>query len=146
AVANGRIADGLARVARAAERQGVAGGLEAGNHLQGGFNHTAGEGAGRGGRGGSPGVREKVGQVHLQTEERSLLGAIREHGPRARHFHLCETNGGPFGGGNLDFPAVLAALAEARYAHFVSVKVYRKLDWEGAARGAAEFLRGCGVR
>ena len=54
---------------------------------------------------------------------------------------LCETNGGRFGTGNLDFPAVLRTLDEAGYAHFASVKIYRQADWDEAARTAITFLR-----
>ena len=31
--------------------------------------------------------------IHLNIEERSILEAIRVHGRRIRHFHLCESNG-----------------------------------------------------
>ena len=68
-------------------------------------------------------------------------GTVREFGSRAGHFHLCETNGGPFGTGGLDFPGVLAALDQSGYDRFVSVKVYRGADHDAAARTSAEFLR-----
>ena len=70
--------------------------------------------------------------------------AIRLHGPRALHVHLCETNGGPFGSGGLDFARVLSALAAAGYDRYASVKVYRKAGWEEAARSSAAFLGGLG--
>jgi D-psicose/D-tagatose/L-ribulose 3-epimerase len=84
--------------------------------------------------------------IHLNIEERSVLGAIRAHARRIRHFHLCESNGGPFGTGNLDFRGVLQALDEAGYSHFASVKVYRKAGWEEAARSAIAFLREHGLK
>lgn len=140
-----RIADCLREVARAAGAQGVSVVLEPVNHLQVGFNHTAAEAAALVERVGSPALGYMLDTVHMNIEERSLLQTIRAHGPRVRHFHLCETNGGPFGTGGLDFAAVLSALRESGYEHFVSVKVYRKVGWEEAARSAAEFLRRCGV-
>jgi D-psicose/D-tagatose/L-ribulose 3-epimerase len=79
--------------------------------------------------------------IHLNIEERSILDTIRVHGRRIHHFHLCETNGGPFGTGNLDFPAVLRALDDTGYAHFASVKIYRKVGWEEAAKGAMTLLQ-----
>jgi len=79
--------------------------------------------------------------IHMNIEERSIVETIRAHGRHIRHFHLCETNGGPFGTGSLDFPRVLATLTESGYSHFVSVKVYRHADWEEAAQGAIVFLR-----
>jgi len=79
--------------------------------------------------------------IHLNIEERSILDTIRAHGRRIRHFHLCETNGGLYGTGNLDFPAVLRTLDESGYVHFASVKIYRHAEWEMAARSAITFVR-----
>jgi D-psicose/D-tagatose/L-ribulose 3-epimerase len=94
---------------------------------------------------GSPGLGYMLDTIHLNIEERSVLDIIRLHGRRIRHFHLCETNGGPFGTGNLAFPGVLRTLDEAGYEHFASVKIYRKVDWEEAARTAMAFLRDKGA-
>jgi sugar phosphate isomerase/epimerase len=141
AEANQRIAACLRPVAEAATEQGTVVVLEPVNHLQVGFNHTAAEAAAMIERVGSPGLGYMLDTIHLNIEERSILETIRAHGRRIRHFHLCETNGAPFGTGNLDFPGVLKALDEAGYAHFASVKIYRKVGWEEAARGAMTFLR-----
>jgi sugar phosphate isomerase/epimerase len=144
--ANERIADCLGPVAREAARRGVRVVLEPVNHLQVGFNHTAGEAAAMVARVGSPGLGYMLDTIHMNIEERSLLDTIRSHGPKIGHFHLCETNGGPFGSGNLDFPRVLAALRDSGYDRYASVKIYRKVaSWEEAARSAAEFLGRCGV-
>lgn len=139
--ANERIAECLRPVADAASRYGSTMVLEPVNHLQVGFNHTAAEAFAMVERVGSPGLSYMLDTIHLNIEERSILDAIHDHGRRIRHFHLCETNGGPFGTGNLDFRAVFQALAEVGYPHFMSVKIYRKLDWEEAARTAIAFLR-----
>jgi len=144
--ANTRIADGLRQAARAAEALGVTLVLEPVNHQQVGFNHTAAEAAAMVRRGASPALSYMLDTIHMNIEERSVLQTIRDHGPRIRHFHLCETNGGPFGTGNLDFNSVLAALRECGYNHFVSVKIYRKATWQEAARSAAAFLKQHGVR
>ncbi len=141
AQANDRIADCLSRVARAAQDQGVSVVLEPVCHMQVGFNHTAAEAAALVERVGSPALGYMLDTIHMNIEERSMLETIRRYGPQARHFHLCETNGGPYGSGGLDFPAVRAALGEAGYERYVSVKIYRKLGWEEASRSAAEFLR-----
>lgn len=115
--------------------------LEPVNHLQVGFHHSAAEAAGLVAQVGSPGLGYMLDTIHLHIEERSVVQTIREHGPKIRHFHLCESNGGPFGTGAINFPAVLQALRHSGYAGFVSVKVYRHLGWEDAARTAAELLR-----
>jgi 5-keto-L-gluconate epimerase len=143
--ANARIEECLRQVARVAEQPRVPVVIEPVNHLQVGFNHTAGEAAALVRRINSPALGYMLDTIHMNIEERSVLGTIREHGSRIRHFHLCETNGGPFGTGNLDFAGVIAALKDAAYGHFVSVKIYRHLGWEEAARSAAEFLRSYGL-
>jgi sugar phosphate isomerase/epimerase len=139
--ANRRIAACLRPVAEAAAERGTMAVLEPVNHLQVGFNHTAAEAAAMVERVGSPGLGYMLDTIHLNIEERSVLHTIRTHGRHIRHFHLCETNGGPFGTGNLDFRGVLQALDEVGYVHFASVKIYRKADWEEAARSAMAFLR-----
>jgi sugar phosphate isomerase/epimerase len=144
--ANDRIAACLRQVGASAEDRGVALVLEPVNHLQVGFNHTADEAAALVHRVGSPALGYMLDSIHMNIEERSVLDTIRTHGPRIRHFHLCETNGGPFGTGGLDFPGVLAALDASGYEHFASVKVYRKADWQDGARSAIEFLTAKRVR
>ncbi len=144
-VAQGRIAAGLRLVADAAAKQGVTVVIEPVNHQQVGFNHTAGEAAHMVERVASPGLSYMLDTIHMHIEERNPLETIRQHGGRIRHFHLCETNGGPFGEGNLDFPAVLGALETSGYDRYVSVKIYRKQAWRDSARSASEFLRAQGV-
>lgn len=141
AEANRRIAACLRPVADAAVERGTTAVLEPVNHLQVGFNHTAAEAAAMVVRVGSPGLSYMLDTIHMNIEERSVLETIRLHGRRIRHFHLCESNGGPFGTGNLDFPSVLQTLVEVGYSHFASVKIYRKVDWEEAAESAMAFLR-----
>jgi D-psicose/D-tagatose/L-ribulose 3-epimerase len=141
AEANRRIAACLRPVADAAATQGTVVVLEPVNHLQVGFNHTAAEAVAMIERVGSPGLSYMLDTIHLNIEERSVLATIRAHGRRIRHFHLCETNGGPFGTGSLDFEGVFRTLKEVDYGHFASVKIYRKVEWEEAARTAISFLR-----
>jgi len=141
AEANPRIAACLRPVADVAATRGTVVVLEPVNHLQVGFNHTAAEAVAMIERVGSPGLSYMLDTIHLNIEERSVLETIRLHGRRIRHFHLCETNGGRFGTGSLDFRGVVGALDEVNYAHFASVKIYRLPDWEEAARTAITFLR-----
>jgi sugar phosphate isomerase/epimerase len=141
AAAQERIAAGLQAIAAAAAKQNATVVLEPVNHLQVGFNHTAAEAVALVQKIGSPSLSYMLDTIHLNIEERSILDAIRLHAARIRHFHLCETNGGPFGSGNLDFSSVLRTLKESGYAHFASVKIYRKCDWQQAAAEAIAFLR-----
>ena len=143
--ANDRIVEGLKRVARVADDVGVQVVIEPVNHLQVGFNHTAAEAAAVVDRVGSPAVGYMLDTIHMNIEDQSLLETIRVHGGKIRHFHLCDTNGGPFGTGGLDFPRVLDALRESGYDRTVSLKIYRHATWEESARASAEFLRGLGL-
>jgi sugar phosphate isomerase/epimerase len=143
--ANERIAECLGRVARAAEAKGVTLTLEPVNHLQVGFNHTVAQALDLMKRVGSPAFRPMIDTFHLNIEERSLADPIRAAGQRLAHVHLCETTGGPFGTGHLDFPAVFRALSEVGYDKFISVKIYRNASWEQGASGAAAFLKEIGV-
>jgi sugar phosphate isomerase/epimerase len=141
AVADVRIVDALRRVARVAEERRVTIVIEPVNHLQVGFNHTAAEVVGLIDRVDSPAVSLMLDTIHMNIEERSVVGTIRDHADRLRHVHLAETNGGLFGTAHLDFPAVLAELDAVGYDRFVSVKIYRTPSWEVAARSAIEFVR-----
>jgi len=142
--ANGRIARALHQVCQVAEKRGVTLVIEPVNHLQVGFNHTVAEASAMADRVGSPALGVMLDTFHMNIEEPSVVETVRLHAPRARHFHLCETNGGLFGTGGLDFRRVLSALVEAGYDRVASIKVYRGCGWEEAARSSAAFLRGLG--
>jgi 5-keto-L-gluconate epimerase len=139
-IANARIAQTLTRVARAAEDRQVPLIIEPVNHLQVGFNHTAAEVAELVDRIGSSAAAMMLDTIHMNIEERSMVETIRRYGRQIGHFHLCESNGGPLGSGNVDFTAVWDALVGVDYDKYVSVKVYRGATWEEAARSAMEFL------
>lgn len=140
-IAGERIKACLAEVAKRAADLRVSLVIEPVNHLQVGFHHTADEVAGLVQSVGSPALGYMLDTIHMNIEERSIEETVRRHGPRIRHFHLCESNGGPFGGGNLDFAAALAELKASGYDRYCSVKIYRGLAWDEAARQAAEFVR-----
>jgi sugar phosphate isomerase/epimerase len=145
AKAQERIAECLRQAARLAESAKATLVIEPVNHLQVGFNHTAAEAAALVKRVGSPAVTYMLDTIHLNIEERSILDTIRAHGPHIRHFHLCESNGGPYGSGNVDFAAVLAELRNIGYQCYASVKIYRHVGWEEGSRSAADFLRRMGA-
>jgi D-psicose/D-tagatose/L-ribulose 3-epimerase len=143
--AHGRIADCLRRVAEHAERAGARVVIEPVNHLQVGFHNDVAAAAGLASEVGSPALGYMLDTMHLNIEERSVEGAIRRHGAGAGHFHLCETHGGAFGAGGLDFAGVFAALRAVGYDRAMSVKVYRDADWEAAATQAASHLQNLGA-
>ena len=139
-VANGRIIESLKEVGAAAEAKGVEFVLEPVNHLQVGFNNSVAEVLQLIEAIGSPAIKPMVDTVHMNIEEKSLTQPIYDCGTQLRHVHLCESNGGFFGTGRVDFSAVLQALSNIGYDGFGSVKVYRQATMEEAARTSIEAL------
>lgn len=139
--AHERIVDCLRRVSNTANKCGANLIIEPVNHLQVGFHHSADEVAALVAEVDSPALGYMLDTIHLNIEEHDVLETIRKHGPHVGHFHLCDTNGGPFGSAGLDFAAVLRTLAEIRFEHFVSVKIYRKESWDESSKSAMEFLK-----
>ncbi len=136
-----RIEDSLAMLSCYAVDLGARIVLKPVNHLQGSFFNTAAEVAALIDELSLPATGVMLDTMHMHLEERSPIETIRRYGSRTWHFQLCETNGGPFGSGGLDIPQALDALAQSGYDRFVSVKIYRKVAWEEAARGAIAYLR-----
>ena len=52
---------------------------------------------------------------HMNIEETDFLGAIRAAGPRLNDFHVADNNRLAAGMGSLDWPAIIACLAEIGY-------------------------------
>lgn len=61
---------------------------------------------------------------HANIEEKDVAAAIREAGPYLRHFHSCENDRGIPGTGHVDWPAVFAALREAKYDHWLTIESF----------------------
>jgi sugar phosphate isomerase/epimerase len=140
-VAESRIIESLRPVTDAAELKGVELVVEPVNHLQVGFHNSVAEVRHLIGRIGSASLRPMVDTIHMNIEERSLTQPIMDCGWTLRHVHLCESNGGRFGTGLIDFRSVLSALRQIEYDGFCSVKVYRHLPFRQAAESSMAFLR-----
>ncbi|MBM3264290.1 MAG: sugar phosphate isomerase/epimerase [candidate division Zixibacteria bacterium] len=138
--ANGRIVEGLLRVGRVAETAGVEIVVEPVNHLQVGFNNSVTEVRALIDAIGSSAVFPMVDTIHMNIEDRSLVQPIYDCGPALRHVHLCESHGGLPGTGHLDFHSVLLALDNIGYAHFASIKVYRKAGLREAAQKSMAYF------
>jgi 5-keto-L-gluconate epimerase len=142
---NDRIAAGLKHVCRTAEKLGVTVVLEAVDHLGIGFNTTITEVQAMQRRVNSPAFKPMYDRFHANIEERSLTEPIIRLGKDLGHVHLCDTNGGPFGSGHLDFEALMRALDDIHYSGWVSVKVYRFVSWDEGAAGAMAYLKRIGA-
>lgn len=141
-VAQARIRAGLETVATAAEAEKVTFVIEPVNHLQVGFNNSVAEVLRLISEIGSHAIKPMVDTIHMNIEEQSLTQPIRECGRDLAHVHLCESNGGEFGTGHVDFAGVLDVLEEIGYAGWASVKVYRKLALQQAAPSSLNYLQG----
>lgn len=140
-VANHRIIAGLREVGLAAIQQGVEVVIEPVNHLQVGFNNTLAEVQQLITAIDVPVFKPMLDTIHMNIEETSLTKPVYSCGKSLGHVHLCESNGGVFGRGNIDFKSVLHALELVGYDGFASVKVYRKASLEEGAQSSIELLR-----
>ena len=136
-----RIITSMKEVAAQAEQRGVQMVMEPINHLQVGFNNSVGEVRQLVQDVGSPALKPMVDTIHMNIEDQSITQPIFDCGDDLAHVHLCESNGGPFGGGHIDFAAALAALDQICYDGYASVKIYRKASMPEAARSSIDYLR-----
>jgi len=131
-------------VAAEAERRGATIAFEPVNHLQAGFNNSLADVMGLMARIGSSHFKPMLDTFHMNIEERSVTEPIHRAGSNLAHFHLCESNGGLFGSGHLDFKAIFGAVKTIGYPGWVSVKTYRH-SWTVGAETSIRFLRELGI-
>lgn len=141
ATALSRIVASMKEVTSEAEKRGVQLVMEPVNHLQVGFNNSVSEVRQLVRDVGSPALKPMVDTIHMNIEDPSITQPIFDCGDNLAHVHLCESNGGPFGSGHIDFGSVLDALNKIGYDGFASVKVYRKASMAEAASSSIELLR-----
>lgn len=77
---------------------------------------------------GSAGLGIVLDTFHMNMEERSIPDAIRAAGPRLVHFQANENHRGFPGTGNMDWTAIMRALAQIGYAGPVSLEPFRRDD------------------
>ena len=140
-VANQRIAACLREVGLAALEAGAEFVIEPVNHLQVGFNNSLAEVQRLIAEIDLPVFKPMLDTIHINIEETSLTEPVYRCGESLGHVHLCESNGGLFGTGRIDFTSVLDALKSVGYEGFASVKVYRNADLQEGIRSSIEFLR-----
>jgi len=79
---------------------------------------------------------------HMNIEEPSIEESIRRAGDRIFHFHVADSNRWYPGGGHLDFPSLLSALAATGYRGYVSGEFLPIPDAATGAQEAIKNLRG----
>jgi 5-keto-L-gluconate epimerase len=78
---------------------------------------------------------------HMNIEEPSIEGSIRQAGDRIFHFHVADSNRWHPGAGHLDFASILDTLYATGYAGFVCGEFLPIPDAETAARRGIAHLK-----
>lgn len=136
------LTDCIHECGRHAGDPGLALAVEPGNRYETDFVHTVAEGLELLEVVGLPSVRLMVDTFHMNIEEPSLPGAIRQAAPWLAHVHFADSNRRAPGWGHLDFPAVAAALREVGYNRTIGLEMTLTPDFEAAAHQGVQFVRG----
>jgi len=123
-----RTIEGLAKVAPEAHAAGVTFGLEPLNRFETDIVCTTRQAVEVVDAVASPGLGVMLDTFHMAMEERSIADAIRAAEGRLVHFQANENHRGFPGTGQIDWPPVMAALADVGYAGPVSLEPFRRDD------------------
>jgi len=108
-------AEGLREAAEYAGERGVGLAIEPLNRFETDLVNTVDQGLDLCERIGHDNVGLLLDTFHMNIEEKSIPDAIREAGPRLRHFHACENDRGAPGSGHVEWDAVLGAVREVGF-------------------------------
>ena len=78
---------------------------------------------------------------HMNIEDVSLAGSIREAGDQLGYIHFADSNRLAPGQGHLDFAGIIAALVEIGYDGWATVEILPLPDPQRAAASAITYLR-----
>lgn len=78
---------------------------------------------------------------HMNIEDASFAGSIREAGGRIDYFHVADNMRTYPGSGHIPFDEIIAALREVGYSGYLSAQLAQKPDFETAATRTMEYLR-----
>ncbi|MBE0530562.1 MAG: sugar phosphate isomerase/epimerase [Rhodospirillales bacterium] len=123
-----RTVEGLASVAPIARSAGKVLALEPLNRFETDIVCTTGQAIEVIDRVGDAGLGILLDTFHMNMEERSIPDAIRAAGSRLVHFQANENHRGFPGTGNMNWPAIVRALAEIGYEGPVSLEPFRRDD------------------
>jgi D-psicose/D-tagatose/L-ribulose 3-epimerase len=110
-----RAVEGVREAIKTAEDCDVLFCIEVVNRFEHFLMNTAAEGIAFVERIGSPNCKVHLDTFHLNIEEDSIGGAIRDAGARLGHFHLGEPNRRPPGRGRMPWPEIFTALRDINY-------------------------------
>jgi sugar phosphate isomerase/epimerase len=78
---------------------------------------------------------------HMNVEEATIEGGLRQAGDRLWHVHIADSNRRSPGSGHLDFGAIFATLADMGYRGYVSAELLPQPDPDTAAQKTIAYLR-----
>jgi D-psicose/D-tagatose/L-ribulose 3-epimerase len=154
-----RAVEGVREAIKTAEDCGVLFCIEVVNRFEHFLMNTATEGIAFAERVGSPNAKVHLDTFHMNIEEDSIGGAIREAGSLLGHLHLGEPNRRPPGFGRMPWPEIFGALHDISYQGALvmepflvpggevgrDIAVYRYLpgheDLDGQAMRSVQFVR-----
>jgi sugar phosphate isomerase/epimerase len=90
---------------------------------------------------GRPNVKVMPDVFHMNIEDRSISGSLKQAGPAVGYVHLADSNRWAPGQGHLDFPEIVGALQSIGYDWYVTAEILPYPDSDAAAAAAVEYLR-----
>ena len=90
---------------------------------------------------GHPGFGLMLDTFHMNIEDASVEGSLREAGPKLWHVHVGDSNRLSPGKGHLDFAQIVRTLNEIGYAGYLSAEHLALPDPDTAAQDTARYLR-----
>lgn len=78
---------------------------------------------------------------HMNIEEVSVAGALREAGDAVGHVHLADSNRRPAGNGHTDFAAVAKALRDIKFGGYLSAECFAWPDPDAAAAATIKAFK-----
>ena len=148
--ADGRalLAEIIREAGQIAQPKGVRIALEPINRYEGDFINNAEQGLNYLRQIDHPVVGLLLDTFHINIEESSWTEPFRRVMAEEKlfHVHLGDNNRLPPGKGLIDFPAIVAALAEINYTGYLSAELFPKPDPDTAARQTLEYMNAILVR
>lgn len=78
---------------------------------------------------------------HMNIEDASIEGGLREAGERLWHVHIADSNRRYPGSGHLDFDSIFSTLEDIKYEGYISAEFLPLPDPDTAARETINFLQ-----
>jgi len=137
----GRFLECMGECARAAARLGVGMVLEPVNRYETNLINSVPEALEIIDRLGMPNVGVMPDVFHMNIEDASIPGSLRQAGDRVRYVHLADSNRLAPGRGHLDFVEIVGTLREIGYDGYVTAEILPEPDPDTAAADAIAYLR-----